>query len=203
MKNKKYERILEQRTLADGQSRRYVQQGEGRYRSILIPRPIVRMEDTGISRGKQNQLASGYANSTSRLGRGMVVSLVLRHLPTAPSVAHLQALHKKQQGDKKARLEQTELTDRLFDCFNSKPYWSFVVLSKTLEQPDQWLREVLTEVAEQVPSGPYAGLWALKPEWSDIKDDILGEKKEGAKDENEEEEESDDDDDEDMEEVGM
>ena len=62
---------------ADGMYRR----AEADIGSILIPRPIVRMEDTGISRGKQNQLASGYANSTSRLGRGMVVSLVCAIYP--------------------------------------------------------------------------------------------------------------------------
>lgn len=37
-------------------------------------RPIVRMEDTGIELGMQNQLAAGYANTQSKIGRGMIVS---------------------------------------------------------------------------------------------------------------------------------
>lgn len=87
----------------------------------------------------------------------------------------------------------------MFACFSQKPYWSFVVLSKELQQPDQWLREVLSEVAEQVQSGSYSGLWTLKPEWSELKDDMLEEGKEGIK--GEEAEESSEEDDDDMEEV--
>jgi len=35
------------------------------------------MEDTGIDMGMQNQLAAGYANTQSKIGRGMIVRLSL------------------------------------------------------------------------------------------------------------------------------
>lgn len=111
----------------------------------------------------------------------------------------VQALEKSRQtGDKRARLERTELTDRLISLFKSKPFWSIIGLREETKQPDAWLREVLTTISERVVGGgPYDGMWKLKREFEEL--DKIGDD-EGEEDDDEDD---DDDDDEEMEEVGI
>ena len=92
------------------------------------------------------------------------------------------------------------MTNRLFDLFSEKPYWSITALRNTLKQPDIWIREVLQEIGDQVKEGPYINLWKLKEVWQDVDGYLDGE--EGKPDM-----EGDDDDDDmeepDLEEVGF
>lgn len=43
----------------------------------IILRPVVRMEDTGLSQAEQNQLASGFRSANSTFGSNMIASLHL------------------------------------------------------------------------------------------------------------------------------
>ncbi|WVF67388.1 hypothetical protein IAT40_002144 [Kwoniella sp. CBS 6097] len=133
IQNQKYLKILEQRRLESEQSKR----------------PVMRMDDTGISQAEQNQLASGYRNATSTFGSKMIVSA------------------KQHTGERHARLERHELTDRIFGLFKEKPYWGIPALKSVLKQPDSWLREVLRDVAEQIKEGRYMNMWQLKKSWRD------------------------------------
>lgn len=54
----KYLKILQQRRLESENSKR----------------PIVQLDDKNMSQAKLNQLASGFSNASSTLGKGMVVS---------------------------------------------------------------------------------------------------------------------------------
>ncbi|WVQ66793.1 uncharacterized protein L199_004984 [Kwoniella botswanensis] len=131
VQNQTYMKILEQRRLESEQSKR----------------PVVRMDDTGISQAEQNQLASGYRNAISTFGSRMISSA------------------KTNNGERHARLERHELTDRIFALFKEKPYWGIPALKATLKQPDGWLREVLRDVAEQIREGKYVNMWQLKKSW--------------------------------------
>ncbi|KAK6909216.1 hypothetical protein I203_103233 [Kwoniella mangroviensis CBS 8507] len=131
VQNQTYMKILEQRRLESEQSKR----------------PVVRMDDTGISQAEQNQLASGYRNAISTFGSRMISSA------------------KTNNGERHARLERHELTDRIFALFKEKPYWGIPALKATLKQPDGWLREVLRDVAEQIREGKYVNMWQLKKTW--------------------------------------
>ncbi|WRT69936.1 uncharacterized protein IL334_006927 [Kwoniella shivajii] len=133
VQTQKYLKILEQRRLESEQSKR----------------PVMRMDDTGISQAEQNQLASGYKNSISTFGSRMISS------------------GKQNTGERHARLERHELTDRIFSLFKEKPYWGIPALKMTLKQPDSWLREVLKDVAEQIKEGRYVNMWQLKKSWRD------------------------------------
>jgi len=62
-------------------------------------------------------------------------------------------------------MDEVQLTGRLFQCFNEKPYWGVPALKALLQQPDFWLREVLKKVADQIKEGPYANMWKLKESW--------------------------------------
>ncbi|WWD19926.1 hypothetical protein CI109_104398 [Kwoniella shandongensis] len=133
VQNEKYFKILEQRRLESEQSKR----------------PVMRMEDAGLSQAEQNQLASGYRNATSTFGSKMIVS------------------DKPNPGERFARLERHELIDRIFACFREKPYWGIPALKTTLKQPDSWLREVLRDVAVQIKEGQYMNMWELKRGWKE------------------------------------
>lgn len=47
------------------------------------------------------------------------------------------------------------LIDTLFEEFSRFKFWSMRALKDRLRQPEAWLRECLTEVAQQEQEGPY------------------------------------------------
>ncbi|KAI0405031.1 transcription initiation factor IIF, beta subunit-domain-containing protein [Xylaria palmicola] len=80
---------------------------------------------------------------------------------TAPE----QKKNKKQKDEKAARLPQSELRDRIFQCYDQYAYWSLKAFKQTLLQPEAWLRENLEELAVLHKSGRFANYWELKPEY--------------------------------------
>ena len=91
-------------------------------------------------------------------------------------------------------MDEVQLTSRLFQCFNDKPYWGIPALKQLLQQPDSYLREVLKKVADQIKEGPYANMWKLKDSWKLDKTD--GDQKAVANGDDAEEEDEDEDGDE-------
>lgn len=77
----------------------------------------------------------------------------------------MKAATQSNTSERHARMDEVQLTSRLFQCFNDKPYWGIPALKSLLQQPDQWLREVLRKVADQIKEGPYANMWKLKDSW--------------------------------------
>jgi transcription initiation factor TFIIF subunit beta len=63
--------------------------------------------------------------------------------------------------DRALRLSRSALLDALFTCFSSHPYWSLKALKEKTNQPETWLKEVLSEVGVLQKRGPYVGLWSL------------------------------------------
>jgi len=63
------------------------------------------------------------------------------------------------------RIPKNELLDLLFPLFAQAPYWHLRALNDHVQQPQTYLRETLNEVAILVPKGPYAQMWALRPEY--------------------------------------
>ncbi|KAI0020592.1 transcription initiation factor IIF, beta subunit-domain-containing protein [Xylariomycetidae sp. FL0641] len=72
---------------------------------------------------------------------------------------------KKQKEEKAARMSQSELRDRIFECYDRFNYWSLKAFKQTLHQPEAWLRENLEELAVLHKSGRFANHWELKPEY--------------------------------------
>ncbi|KAI0394751.1 transcription initiation factor IIF, beta subunit-domain-containing protein [Xylariaceae sp. FL0594] len=75
---------------------------------------------------------------------------------------------KKQKEEKAARLPQSELRDRIFNCYEQFAYWSLKAFKQTLNQPEAWLRENLEELAVLHKSGRFANHWELKPEYKRV-----------------------------------
>ncbi|KAI1434705.1 transcription initiation factor IIF, beta subunit-domain-containing protein [Xylaria sp. CBS 124048] len=73
--------------------------------------------------------------------------------------------NKKQKEEKSARLPQSELRDRIFECYDRYAYWSLKAFKQTLNQPEAWLRENLEELAVLHKAGRFANYWELKPEY--------------------------------------
>ncbi|KAI1816494.1 hypothetical protein GGS20DRAFT_537845 [Poronia punctata] len=75
---------------------------------------------------------------------------------------------KKQKEEKAARLPQSELRDRIFNCYEKFAYWSLKAFRQTLNQPEAWLRENLEELCVLHKSGRFANHWELKPEYKRV-----------------------------------
>ncbi|KZT67921.1 hypothetical protein DAEQUDRAFT_728416 [Daedalea quercina L-15889] len=119
-----------------------------RMRTIAANTPkkqIMRIEDAGVGgRGNINMLTSGVANTTP-------LSLGQRKQKPA-----------KGQFERMARMPRNQLLDELFRLFQERERWSIKVLRDRTQQPEAYLKEVLTEIADLNRSGEFNGTWELK-----------------------------------------
>jgi transcription initiation factor TFIIF subunit beta len=110
------------------------------------------------------------------------------------------------QFERFARIPRNQLLDALFGLFAQQTHWSIKELRLKTQQPEAYLKEVLSEVASLHRTGEKVGLWTLKENF--VREPSSGVKGEegnqyssdvGAKDEEMEDDLSEDD--EEMEEV--
>jgi transcription initiation factor TFIIF subunit beta len=66
-----------------------------------------------------------------------------------------------------ARMPRNQLLDELFALFRQQPRWSIRPLREKTQQPEVYLKEVLSEVAILHKSGEYNGLWELQEAYRD------------------------------------
>jgi hypothetical protein len=59
-----------------------------------------------------------------------------------------------QQNERFARMPKNQLFDALFALFRERDHWSAKELRLRTEQPEQYLKEVLSGIATQHKSGP-------------------------------------------------
>lgn len=65
----------------------------------------------------------------------------------------------KTQQNKAARVSRADLIDMLHSCFDEFQYWPMKALKIRTKQPEQFLKEVLTDIAHLVKSGSFASTW--------------------------------------------
>lgn len=65
----------------------------------------------------------------------------------------------KPQQNKAARISRSELIDLLHSCFDEFQYWPMKALKARTKQPEQFLKEVLGDIAHLVKSGSFASTW--------------------------------------------
>lgn len=65
----------------------------------------------------------------------------------------------KSQLNKAARVSRAELIDILHSCFDEFQYWPMKALKTRTKQPEQFLKEVLGDIAHLVKSGSFASTW--------------------------------------------
>jgi transcription initiation factor TFIIF subunit beta len=69
----------------------------------------------------------------------------------------------KSQQNKAARVSREELVDMLHAAFDEYQYWPMKALKARTKQPEQFLKEVLAEIAQLVRSGSFASNWQRLP----------------------------------------
>ncbi|KAG8835463.1 hypothetical protein FRC17_003030 [Serendipita sp. 399] len=67
----------------------------------------------------------------------------------------------KQQFERMARMAKNDLLDALFHHFRQKTHWFLKDLRQLVQQPEIYLREVLSEIAILEKSGPNNGMYRL------------------------------------------
>lgn len=67
-----------------------------------------------------------------------------------------------------ARMPRNQLLDLIFQLFRDQPYWGIRPLRERTQQPEAYLKEVLSEVASLHRSGEYNGLWELKDNFKEV-----------------------------------
>jgi transcription initiation factor TFIIF subunit beta len=68
---------------------------------------------------------------------------------------------------KAARIPENQLLDLIFECFRQYQYWSMKALRQKLQQPDQYLRQVLEKIAVLNKSGRFANHYCLSDAYRD------------------------------------
>jgi transcription initiation factor TFIIF subunit beta len=93
-----------------------------------------------------------------------------------------EVIARRERAEKRVRGDREDVKKRLFDLFHEKKYWKTKNLAEETDQPDQFVNEILSEIAIKVESGPHRKCWMLKPEYgggesSDEDEDSLQKKR--------------------------
>lgn len=148
-------------------------------------------------------------------GRGGIIKLSSGVAPAAGFSEHIRPKIKPAKGqyERMARMPRNQLLDLLFGLYREREQWPLKVLREKTQQPEVYLKEVLSEIAFLHRSGEFNGSWELKGSFKG--DGVKGEggsitelyKREPPPDmdmpmaDEDEDEDDDDEDDDDMEEV--
>jgi transcription initiation factor TFIIF subunit beta len=69
----------------------------------------------------------------------------------------------KGQYERMARMPRNQLLDALFALFREREQWPIKLLREKTQQPEAYLKEVLSEIATLHRSGEFNGTWELMP----------------------------------------
>ncbi|KAG6902156.1 hypothetical protein C0995_003630 [Termitomyces sp. Mi166 len=134
---------------------RYRQQMRARHiQSNTRVRQIRMIDDAGVAggRGGINRLSSGVG-----VGAGKAFGDLIKTKPK----------YTKGTFERMARMPRNQLLDQIFALFRDPPRWGIKPLREKTQQPEVYLKEVLSEVAFLHRSGEYNGLWELKDNYKD------------------------------------
>lgn len=128
-----------------------------RQRNKVAAEPIRKVQV--ISSGSSLLRPGTVGSSTSVRGGPMFNDFLTRKPQKGPSGEIYKA----------ARMPRNELLDILFNNFENYPYWSLKGLREQTKQPEQYLKEVLSDIAILNKKGPYNAMYELKPEYKKAK----------------------------------
>lgn len=78
---------------------------------------------------------------------------------------------RKDKNLKKTRKDREELKTEIFSLFSNKKYWTNREIVAKLDQPENYLKEVLSEICNYIKSGPKKGCYELKHQYVNIQED--------------------------------
>jgi transcription initiation factor TFIIF subunit beta len=76
------------------------------------------------------------------------------------------ATTKVRQENKAARIPKNELIDMLHKLFDDFEYWPMREIKQKTKQPEAYLKETLSDIADLVKSGSFASCWKRHAEYS-------------------------------------
>ncbi|KAF8621292.1 hypothetical protein AX15_007890 [Amanita polypyramis BW_CC] len=122
-------------------------------------RQIRMIEEAGVpgGRGGVNRLSSGV---------GVGAGGAFGDLKTKPKPT-------KGTFERMARMPRNQLLDQIFMLFREPTRWGIKALRERTQQPEAYLKEVLSEVAFLHRSGEYNGLWELKDNFKGEADQVI------------------------------
>ncbi|KLO15281.1 transcription initiation factor IIF, beta subunit [Schizopora paradoxa] len=132
-------------------SEEYRKRMRERTRVANTPQRTVKMMEDVTPAGRVNMLSSGVST------------------PAAAFSTMVKQKPKPQKGafERYARVARNVLLDSLFALYREKPRWSAKDLRTRTEQPEAYLKEVLSDIADLHRSGEFNGLYELKPNFRD------------------------------------
>ncbi|TKR86376.1 hypothetical protein L596_010980 [Steinernema carpocapsae] len=85
--------------------------------------------------------------------------------PTAIHAEDLVRERAKKEGAKTVRADKDVVRDALFAAFQNHQYYRLADLQKLTNQPPNYLKEILVEIANYNTAPPHRSMWELKPEY--------------------------------------
>uniref|UniRef100_A0A7E4VRZ2 General transcription factor IIF subunit 2 n=1 Tax=Panagrellus redivivus TaxID=6233 RepID=A0A7E4VRZ2_PANRE len=76
---------------------------------------------------------------------------------------------KKDQGARVARASREAVMDMIFQAFEKHQYYKLVDLQAITKQPQNFIREILTDIAVYNTAPPHKSMWELKQEYRNYK----------------------------------
>lgn len=77
---------------------------------------------------------------------------------------------RKDKNLKKTRKDRDELKTEIFGLFSNKNFWTNREIVAKLDQPENYLKEVLSEICNYIKSGPKKGCYELKRQYVNIQE---------------------------------
>lgn len=155
-------RVKHECTLRPMLTDRYRQRVKQRHIRANAPvRTIKRIEEEiPGDRGAINRLTSGITNTTGFSDLIVRISSSLSLSPLTP-LQKAKPKPPKGQFERMARMPRNQLLDMLFSLFREREHWPVKVLRERTQQPEAYLKEVLSEIAFMHRSGEHNGTWEL------------------------------------------
>ncbi len=143
----------------------YMQRVRARSKAANQPRRQARLIDETVARGNLNRLTSGAAQQAPFQLTVRALSCVRETEAEKENVRGLQKGKPKPakgQFERMARIPRNQLLDELFRLFHEeRERWSIKALRERTQQPEAYLKEVLSDVAFLHRSGEFNGTWEL------------------------------------------
>uniref|UniRef100_A0A914DT90 General transcription factor IIF subunit 2 n=1 Tax=Acrobeloides nanus TaxID=290746 RepID=A0A914DT90_9BILA len=97
---------------------------------------------------------------------------VVKFKPTAIHAETLSKVKAKKEGIKTVRLDRDVLREAIFHAFEKHQYYRLMDLQKLTNQPANYVKEILMEIANYNTMPPHKSMWELKPEYRSYKTEV-------------------------------
>jgi len=150
-----------------GRARTTIMTGKVKHECNLRPRMTGRYERRLTERGaaaNERGVRVGLMDG-ARAGRGggKMLSSGITSAAGFADLARTKTKPQKGQYERMARMPRNQLLDALFALFREREHWPIKLLREKTQQPEVYLKEVLSEIASLHRSGEFNGTWELMP----------------------------------------